>query len=350
MFVGLRLLRILRIKKMTMNYNFTLEKNSKKHNCPSCGKKRYVRFLNLETNEYLDYNYGRCDRETSCGYFNKPTDLEIYTKPINQLIIKKPVSTINTSIVTSSLKLYDINNLFLFLINFFDRKFVEQTFKNYNVGTSKKWNGSTVFWQCDQNNNFRTGKIMLYNKKNGKRVKQPYNHISWAHKALKIDDFNLEQCLFGLHLVNKNAKTIGLVESEKTALTMKLFLPEHTWIATGSKQNLKEELLKPIKEYEISLYPDKGEFNDWNKKAEDLIKKGFKVHCSQFVEKNSKKQGYDLADIYFDLQNQNTKNIKLTKTEELAKNLYNKNPAIKDLIKTFCLTDEGGNIIRLDLI
>ena len=102
-----------------MNYNYILEKNSKKHNCPSCGKKRYVRFLNTETNEYLDYNYGRCDRETSCGYFNKPTGLETYTKPINKLTTKKQVSTINNSIVTSSLKQYDNNNLFLYLINFY---------------------------------------------------------------------------------------------------------------------------------------------------------------------------------------------------------------------------------------
>ncbi|WP_372800894.1 DUF6371 domain-containing protein [Lutibacter sp.] len=332
-----------------MNYQISLEKTSKKHVCPSCNKKRYVRFINNETNEYLDYNYGRCDRETSCGYFKKPNDLGLKTLSQNEPIKLLPISTIQKSIIEASIKKYENNNLFLFLIKYFNSEQVSQTFKKYNVGTSKKWNGATVFWQLDEHHNFRTGKIMLYDTKIGKRVKKPHNRISWAHKVLKINNFNLKQCLFGLHLVKENTKIIGLVESEKTALIMSLFLPEHTWISTGSKQNLKAELLAPLKNFEIVAYPDKGEYNDWNKKCNELINLGFNISCSQLVEKYSEKQGYDLADIYFELENLKIDTIKQTKTEKISQNFYSKNPSIKNLIETFSLTDESGNIIRLDL-
>ncbi|WP_191963468.1 DUF6371 domain-containing protein [Pseudotamlana haliotis] len=330
-----------------IQYLHSLEKGSKKHICPNCNKKKYVRYIDIETNNYLDYTYGRCDRESSCGYFKKPNDSLVLSasKFIQQP--PKAVNTIRESIALATIKNYHRNNLFLFLSKHFKSQQVEQTFKTYKIGTSKKWNGSTVFWQLDQYSNFRTGKIMLYDTATGNRVKKPYNHISWAHKALKITDFNLKQCLFGLHLANNKTRLIGLVESEKTAITMKLLLPEYTWLATGSKQNLNESLLTPLKPFEIIAYPDYGEFPDWNKKCETLKATGFKITCSQFVEQNALKQGYDLADIYFDIEQSTTNKIKRSTTEIQAQNLYTKNSSIKTLIKTFELTDEGGNCIDI---
>ena len=88
------------------------------------------------------------------------------------------------------------------------------------------------------------------------------------HKTLKIQNYELQQCLFGLHLINEHPeKTIALVESEKTTIIMSLFLPNYIWIATGSKGNFKIELLEPINNFKIIAYPDKSEDNDWNKKA-----------------------------------------------------------------------------------
>lgn len=89
----------------------------------------------------------------------------------------------------------------------------EKLFRKYNVGTSKKWEGATVFWQKNREGQFRTGKIMLYNKGAGKRVKEPYSHISWVHKEMGISNFQLDQCLFGEHLLMTEHKPVALVES-----------------------------------------------------------------------------------------------------------------------------------------
>lgn len=305
-----------------MNYKNTLEKNSKKYNCPNCNKKTFVRFINNETNEYLDYRFGRCDRESSCGYFIKPTGSIISEKLNFQPLQIKPMSTIDKSIVVATLNHYNKNYLFKFLIKFFDKDLVQTTFLKYYVGNSKKWNGATVFYQIDNNLKCRTGKIMLYSIIDGKRVKKPYNHISWAHKALKLEDFNLKQCLFGMHLAKHNIQVIGLVESEKTALTMNLFLPDYLWIATGSKQNLKEEMLNQLKNFNIIAYPDKSEFDDWNKKCNILKEKGFNINCSDLVEKSTMFKGADLADIYFELRNTNeTNNIILSPIENNVQKL-----------------------------
>ena len=88
----------------------------------------------------------------------------------------------------------------------------------------------------DTNEQIRGAKIMLYNEHTGKRVKEPYNHINWLHKAIKEPSFNLCQCLFGLHLINEDyQKEIAIVESEKTAITMSTYVPDYICLATGSK-------------------------------------------------------------------------------------------------------------------
>ena len=65
---------------------------------------------------------------------------------------------------------------------------------------------------------------------------------------------------------------------------MSLFVPEYFWMATGSKHNLKLELLGPIKNENNVVYTDKGEFADWNKKVIELKKLGFQIECSVIVQ------------------------------------------------------------------
>ena len=57
---------------MESEYKYQLEKGSRKHLCPQCNKKTFVRFIDVESREYLPYEFGRCDRESKCNYYLNP--------------------------------------------------------------------------------------------------------------------------------------------------------------------------------------------------------------------------------------------------------------------------------------
>jgi len=55
-------------------YRYILEKGSKKHQCPGCKKKTFVRYVDTQNNNnYLPSQHGRCDRESNCGYHQLPS-------------------------------------------------------------------------------------------------------------------------------------------------------------------------------------------------------------------------------------------------------------------------------------
>lgn len=192
------------------------------------------------------------------------------------------------------------DNFTNFLKSIFDIKEVNKAARNYLItGTNMKWPRSTIFWQIDHKEQIHAGKVMLYNPEDGKRVKEPYNHINWLHNIQDEKDFNLSQCLFGLHRINEeNQKPIAIVESEKTAIIMSIVLPKYIWLATGAKHGLKIEKLKPLKNRQIVLYPDKGEFENWQEIETEGKKNRFKITTSNLLENTELAVGEDLADLY----------------------------------------------------
>lgn len=280
-------------------YKYSLDKSSKKFVCPKCNKKTFVLFLETETNNYLSDEYGRCDRESNCGYFNTPKGEQKNTFEVINRPPPEP-SFHEFSLVTNSIK--HQNNFIQFLKTLFTETEVNEAIQKYYIGTSKHWNGATIFWQIDNLEKVRHGKIMLFNPETGKRVKNKEGKglINSVRSVLKLKDFNLNQCLFGLQLINKTyQKTIALVEGEKTAVLMSLFKPQYTWLATGGKSGLKHDFLKPIKEYKIIAFPDKSEYNDWLNKATELNGFGFKIVVNDWLEQQTNYlDGSDLADVY----------------------------------------------------
>ena len=282
-------------------YKYKLDPTSKKFNCPKCGKKdRFVRYINNETNNYADTVFGRCDRQQKCAYFHYPTNTKSYEPIFHRNEVKLKVSTIQYEILNQTIKCFDINPLVQYLFKKYEKNKVEQIIKKYNIGTSNMYNGAAIFWQMDNTGEIRTGKIMSYNTETGKRIKNNDGKpkINWVHSAMKKTNYNLKQCLFGLHLLNDNVKKVLIVESEKTALIMSLEMPEHTWMATGSLLGFKHDFLKPLKNTDIIAHPDKGCYEKWSKTAKTLNEKGYNITVSNIIEKTEYKEGWDLADAF----------------------------------------------------
>lgn len=158
-------------------------------------------------------------------------------------IVRPVPSFISPDIVGRSLSHYDINPLYYYLSNVFGVEGTMRLFDMYRIGTSAKWGGATIFWQTDISGNVRTGKIMLYDTQTGYRIKEPQAYISWAHFGLHLTDFNLQQCLFGEHLLKTSvSEPIMLVESEKTAVIMAYFIPDYLWLATNHYDKTRMKL------------------------------------------------------------------------------------------------------------
>ena len=214
-------------------------------------------------------------------------------------IIEKPISLMDSEVLKKSLTGYEANHFVTFLISLFGEDVTKGLISKFYIGTSKHWQGATVFWQIDLKGKVRTGKIMQYSPDTGKRVKEPFNCITWVHTALKLQDYNLKQCLFGEYLLKGNNKPVAIVESEKTAIIASVYLPQFIWVAVGSISNLKPERCKVLKGRNVVLFPDLKAFDKWSEKAKELSHiTSFTV--SDFLERKApetdKLKGYDLAD------------------------------------------------------
>ncbi|WP_301394596.1 DUF6371 domain-containing protein, partial [uncultured Duncaniella sp.] len=252
-----------------------------RHCCPACHKKRcFSRYIDTEKQISFPDDVGRCDHEQSCGYHLTPKEYFEHNpeaKPLHsdftapsawrakQTEQRKPTSFIAAETVAQTLHGYEKNNLYLFLRSKFGAEDALRLMKDYRVGTSKHWPGSCVFWQTDIKGCVRTGKVMLYDADNGKRVKHPFNHVTWVHSLLKLPDFNLRQCFFGEHLLPMNrGKPVAIVESEKTALVAAYYLPEYVWLASGGKNGcFNSDALRVLRGRQVILYPDIGATDQW---------------------------------------------------------------------------------------
>ena len=298
------------------NHRYILEPykgHNSRYYCPNCQQNNrcFTRYIDSETKEHIHETVGKCDRVSKCGYHYPPrqyfndNNLSIdtnktYTPSVKCNILKlKPISFIPIDVFKNSLKAYENNHFINYLLYLFGEDITKELIERYFIATSKIWNGATVFWQIDKQGNIRTGKIMLYSPSNGKRVKEPHNHINWVHKALKWSDFELKQCIFGEHLLVDESKPVAIVESEKTAIIASVYIPNFIWVAVGSLSNLNNEKCSILKGRKVVLFPDLKGYDNWSSKAKELSKiTTFKV--SDVLEQNAteseKEQGLDLAD------------------------------------------------------
>lgn len=178
------------------------------------------------------------------------------------------------------------------------RQRIDKVLDAYHLGTNRR-NGMTIFWQIDEQQRVRTGKMMLY-RQDGHRDRDTRYNFDWVHSALSRhwDDERHEmtydppypfpnlfdpskqepiQTLFGMHLLNAYGQTgqVNIVESEKTAVIMAIAYGNHNgdvWMACGGLEMLSRERLAPIikQHRRIVLYPDRDGIDRWRAKGENL--------------------------------------------------------------------------------
>ncbi len=309
------------------DYRYKLEKYSSKskQTCPSCGRaKCFTRYIDTESGQYVDDNVGICDHKNSCGYHLPPKEFKAFKdlrdfknfRPIQKIEVRKEktICEIDPYYMKLALKCEIMSDFETFLRSRFTPEQVDTATERYFLSSNK--DGHVVYWQIDNYSRVRTGKIMAYDPETGKRLKQPQQlnnsttqHLTWVHSELKrkmlLDkDWQLSQCLFGLHLLNQFPdKRVNIVEGEKTAVIMSIFLPEELWMSTGGFDGLNKEKLMPLKGRQIRLFPDLGCYDGWLLKAEEIMRQsGLKIDVFKGLEEFDKdlglKEGDDLADLY----------------------------------------------------
>ena len=333
---------------MNKQHRYTLEKGSKKHHCPRCEKKRFVRYIDTQDGNYIPAQYGRCDREVSCCYHLNPYT-DGYSKanwrpsePLNstpkvgqreqrESPKNKPKrSFIPTDVLKQTCDGYEkntfIQNLLTNVAFPFDVRDVETVIGMYHLGTVQRGyrSGATTFPFIDIKNRIRAIQVKQFDRNNHTtgtdflhsiiekfHTKNNVSQPSWL-EAYKQNETKVS-CLFGEHLLAKYPHNpIALVEAPKTAIYGTLYFgcPDQPrnllWLAVYNLSSLNLKKCHALQGRNVFLFPDLSKdgkaYQLWSEKAVAIQKKlpGTQFHVSDLLERyapdQDKEQGKDIAD------------------------------------------------------
>jgi hypothetical protein len=338
-------------------YRYTLEKSSKKYVCPNCGDKSLVRYIDIETGNYIPEQYGCCDHKNKCiphyhlNPYNDGYAKMIWRQENNITGITKITSLKNIffrtqqesqpspepvfiphKVLKQTLKQEQYNqnrfiqNLLSRIAFPFELKDVEKVISLYYLGTVANGYraGAITFPFIDiksnvraiqvkefDNNNHTSGTDFLHSiiEKQHQRKNEPLPEwlVGYKRNDLKVS------CLFGEHIMNKYPyNPIALVEAPKTAIYGTLYFgfpnnPKNLiWLAVYNLSSLNYRKCKVLRGRDVYLFPDLSKegkaFELWEKKATELSDQIPETifNVSDLLEKHAsevdKKRGYDIGD------------------------------------------------------
>ena len=338
--------------KMNNEYRYILEQGSKKHRCPDCNKKTFVKYIDTETGDYLPEQYGRCDRESKCSYHLNPY-LDGYAKAIqeqekgNYTALpnwkpqpKKAMPQPQTEPVFFDLETFKrtlepsryekntfIQNLLTNVPFPFEAEQITKVIQLYRLGTVANGYraGANTFPFIDINQNVRAVQVKQFDEQNHTTGTDFLHSIIEKHhtrnnkplpewlKAYTKQDKRIS-CLFGEHLLNKYPNNpVALVEAPKTAVYGTLYFgtpesPENfVWLAVYNKSSFSFDKLKVLQGRFVYVFPDLSKdgntFKEWEAKAKEYESRlhGTRFIFSDLLEQKAtpeqKAQGADIADI-----------------------------------------------------
>ena len=119
---------------MKHNYKYNLDTSSRKFICPNCNKKTLVEFIYNETQQYLNINDGRCDRESKCRYFKKPSNNFSVTNSNNSISdVIQPIYHSKEIVIQNCDTLLQ-SSFIMYLLEVFSIASVTKAIKTYNIG------------------------------------------------------------------------------------------------------------------------------------------------------------------------------------------------------------------------
>lgn len=191
------------------------------------------------------------------------------------------------------------SNFAKYLCSLFGEEVAISIIERYYLGL---WGKDVIFWQIDRKGNVRHGEIIEYNS-SGNRQKQS----SYRHEIKR--KCQLQQCLFGDHLLANYDLPIAVVEAPKTASIMSQILPSFIWLATSSAGNLKKKS-DTILGRDVTLFPDQGKYEKWGEIAKE---KGFEISkdCEFWFKDGLIAEKDDIADYYLKNHSQHFGPIKV---------------------------------------
>lgn len=328
--------------------------------CPRCkGFKCYTRYVDLVGKYVFPIEVGRCNHENSCGYHltpkmffehhpeemrhacfgNEGVNNDFY-RSCGSVNYQQPKvllpSYMPNHIMQRSKRSYESNHFMRFLYSLFDELTVSTVLQRYHIGTANLWKGATVFWQVDVKGNIHDGKVMLYDPMSGHRTEK----VSWAHSAMKMKNYVLEQCFFGEHLLVDTQKPVAIVESEKTAIIASVFLDGFIWLASGGKDGCFNKRKHVLVGRKVVLFPDLKATSAWQEKARVMTDDGIQTEVSTFLEEHAtdeeRERGLDIADYiirhFQEEKKRENRDLTLDKMKMILAGMQVKNPAITTLI------------------
>lgn len=328
---------------MANDYRYVLEKGSKKHPCPGCTKKTFVRYIDTSTGGYIPDQYGRCDREVNCGYQLSPyhddyakskKESTSYIPPVRTSVTQQgdqqfpiPFNVLNETLQIENYEKNTFIQNLLHRVNFpFKASMIEEAISQYYLGTIGNGyrEGAITFPFIDVTGKVRAVQVKQFNEANHTTATDFLHSIiekdcqknntappPWLD-AYKKNDLKVS-CLFGEHLLSKHPlNPIALVEAPKTAVygTLYFGLPSNPknflWLAVYNLSSLNITKCKALQNRNVILFPDLSKegkaFELWSNRAEELNVSitSSRFIVSDFLEKRAtetdRQNGLDLAD------------------------------------------------------
>jgi hypothetical protein len=290
-----------------MQYKFGLDASSKKHTCPQCKQKSFVTYLDNETKAPVDvYQFGRCDRENTCGYHRGPWEDPEHAKQAQANFVPKP-DPIERQIFPSEESVNRITLRTKTAVSPFHKFCNKLTISTDHLVRFGVYSDEdkTVF--VFRNTEGRVVNLKWFKYKDDGHRDKEFNAFSLKNpppppqvdKTLESVVEKYKLCLFGEHLLDPEKQRIVIVvESEKTAAIASFFYKDFDWVSCASNNGLTDDKIRVLHNRKVIWLCDSdaaGRKNKSIERAAAYIEEFYLVDL--FPEHND---GYDIADAIID--------------------------------------------------